>query len=418
MKKLDQALLVAINTHNLTLTQNSINELEELANAVNITTVSKVIQNLNNVDPRYYVGSGKLKEIKQIIDDLEINILITDDTLSPTQLRNLENFLEIQVIDRSFLILQIFSQRAQSKQAILEVSLAQKQYLLPRLLGMGKVLSRQGGGSFNAKGPGETKLELDRRKLTKEIHMIKQQLIEIKKHRDLTVKKRKNNEVPVVALVGYTNAGKSSLMNYFVNHWGSDKTLVLAQDMLFSTIDTKAKRIKRNNSSAFILIDTVGFIAKLPNELIASFESTLNDIKSADLIIHVIDGLDVDPYKVAFVKNILKILKMEQIPRITVVSKEDLLTKRDIALSDDYYFISTETGFNIDVLLNEIEASIFNDARISSFIIPYDKGYIFNELKESTTIIESDFLEDGIHVKAILSPKAFVRIKSLIDSKN
>src|SRR5690606_9787712 len=205
---------------------------------------------------------------------------------------NLEKVLDTIIIDRSFLILQIFAERAKTKQAMLEVALAQKLYMLPRLVGMGNSLSRQGGGSFNAKGPGETKLELDRRRLQVEISNLRKEIEKIKQTRTTSRQKRLDNAIPIVALVGYTNAGKSSLMNYFADKWGTDKTEVFEKNMLFATLDTKAKRIKKDNQPPFILIDTVGFISKLPPELVASFESTLADIQDADLILHIVDGLN------------------------------------------------------------------------------------------------------------------------------
>src|SRR5690606_2716486 len=210
MQKFDRALLVAANFRtDLKQTEDSIIELEELAKACNIEPIDKVIQSIDQIDPRYYIGSGKVEEIKKMIDILNIDMVIFDDTLSPGQLRNLEKVLDTIIIDRSFLILQIFAERAKTKQAMLEVALAQKLYMLPRLVGMGNSLSRQGGGSFNAKGPGETKLELDRRRLQIEISNLRKEIEKIKSTRATSRQKRLDNAIPIVALVGYTNAGKS-----------------------------------------------------------------------------------------------------------------------------------------------------------------------------------------------------------------
>src|SRR5690554_3314173 len=322
MQTLDRAILVALNYRSdVEFTKQSVDELEELAKAVDIKTIDKVIQSSDTIDPKYFIGSGKVLEIKQMIDILNIDMVIFNDTLSPAQIRNLEETLEVQIFDRSFLILQIFALRAQTRQAILEVSLAQKLYMLPRLVGMGKSLSRQGGGSFNAKGPGETKLETDRRRLNMEISRLRESLEDIKKERFVSRQRRIKNNIPVVALVGYTNSGKSSLMNYLATQFGTNKTEVFEKDMLFATLDTKSKRIQKENQPPFILIDTVGFISKLPPELIKSFESTLADIATADLILHIVDGKNYSPLQVAFTKQVIHDLGLEETPRLMVVTK-------------------------------------------------------------------------------------------------
>src|SRR5690554_7412352 len=224
MQTLDRAILVALNYRSdVEFTKQSVDELEELAKAVDIKTIDKVIQSNDKIEPKFFIGSGKVLEIKQMIDILNVDMVIFDDTLSPAQIRNLEEALEVQIFDRAFLILQIFALRAQTKQAMLEVALAQKLYMLPRLAGMGKSLSRQGGGSFNAKGPGETKLETDRRRLNMEITRLRESLEDIKKERFVSRQRRIKNNIPVVALVGYTNAGKSSLMNYLTDQYGTNK---------------------------------------------------------------------------------------------------------------------------------------------------------------------------------------------------
>src|SRR5690554_2905493 len=327
-KKIDKAILIGINpSDNYIKYKESLEELENLALACQIITVDKIIQTVPKINPKYYMGSGKVLEVKKLADILDANIVIFDDPLSPSQLRNLEKDLDVQVYDRSFLILQIFSMRAQSKQSYLEVSLAQKLYMLPRLVGMRSSLSRQGGSSFNARGPGEMKLELDRRKLNREISQIKKELEIVKKERLTSLKRRTNNEIPIVALVGYTNAGKSSLMNSFINLYGVNKEMVVEKDLLFTTLDTKAKKIKKDDHAPFILIDTVGFIEKLPNELINAFESTLLDIINADLILHVVDGLNPSTTQINFTRDLLKRLKADHITRLLIITKKDLRTK-------------------------------------------------------------------------------------------
>lgn len=404
MQTLDRAILVALNfQNNLELTKQSVDELEELAKAVQIKTVDKVIQSSDSIDPRYFIGSGKVLEIKQMVDILNADMVIFDDTLSPAQIRNLEETLEVQIFDRSFLILQIFALRAQTRQAILEVSLAQKLYMLPRLVGMGKSLSRQGGGSFNAKGPGETKLETDRRRLNMEITRLRVSLEEIKKERNISRQRRMKNSIPVVALVGYTNAGKSSFMNYLSNLHGTNKTEVFEKDMLFATLDTKSKRIQKDNQPPFILIDTVGFISKLPPELVKSFESTLSDITSADLILHIVDGKNYSPLQINFTKKVLKDLGLEETPRILVVTKKDLMHQAP-DIMEDYFLVSNKTGEGMDDLYQAISAHIYKDSRIFKLMLPFDKGAIYEKLKVETTILETNYTADGMFVRAVLTP--------------
>lgn len=418
MQKLDRALLVGANYKvDYVLTKQSVDELEELALACNIKTIDKVIQSIDVIDSRYLIGSGKVLEIKKMIDVLNIDIVIFDDTLSAGQLRNLEKELDVQVIDRSFLILQIFAERAKTKQAILEVSLAQKLYLLPRLVGMNNSLSRQGGGSFNAKGPGETKLEMDRRKLSVEIAFLKQELAKIKKERAVNVVRRLENQIPVVALVGYTNAGKSSLMNYFAEKYGTDKTNVFEEDMLFATLDTKAKRIKKDNHPAFILIDTVGFISKIPPELIRSFETTLSDIATADLILHVIDGLNPSDLQINLTKQILEQLGTSNIPRLLVVTKKDLRHTSPM-LNEDHFYVSSKTGEGLDQLYQSIDAHLYPDSRIFTLKLPFNQGAVYQKLKDHARVLEINYLDDGMLLRAVLTPTQTAQLKQYIVTKN
>ncbi|MBG0762323.1 GTPase HflX [Acholeplasma laidlawii] len=414
MQKLDRAILVALNYQgNYEACEQSLDELEELAKAVQIKTVDKVIQSNDKIEPKFFIGSGKVLEIKQMIDILNVDMVIFDDTLSPAQIRNLEEALEVQIFDRAFLILQIFALRAQTKQAMLEVALAQKLYMLPRLAGMGKSLSRQGGGSFNAKGPGETKLETDRRRLNMEITRLRASLEAIKKERGESRKRRSKNSIPVVALVGYTNAGKSSLMNHLSNLYGTNKTEVFEKDMLFATLDTKSKRIQKDNQPPFILIDTVGFISKLPPELIKSFESTLADIATADLILHIVDGKNYSPLQINFTKQVIKDLGLEETPRLLVVTKRDLLVHQPNIL-EDYLLISNKTGEGMNDLYQAISAHIYKDSRIFKLLLPFDKGSIYERLKSDTTIIETNYTADGMFVKVVLTPYLYNLYKSYI----
>lgn len=402
---MDQALLVGLAyKHSAEETFQSLVELEALADALNIKTKDKIVQNAKEITPKFYIGSGKVKEVKTIIDVLDIDIVIFDDTLSPAQIKNLEKEFEVQVIDRSFLILSIFAERAQSREAVLEVALAQKMYMLPRLIGLGNSLSRQGGGSYNAKGPGETKLELDRRKIVNEISLIRQELEKIKAEKMVSRKQRVKSQIPVVALVGYTNAGKSSLMNSLSSYLKHDSEPVLEKDMLFATLDTKAKRLQKENFPPFILIDTVGFVNKLPHELVRSFETTLSDVINADLLLHVVDGAAFNPLQIETTKRVLEEIGADHIERLLV------LTKKEIAiippqLNEDFIFMSNRTKENVDVLVDAIYGHLYKENRIQSLKIPFDQGHLYSRLKENNTILETKYEADGTYVRVILTPE-------------
>ena len=403
-QKQDQAILVAfstqLDTKDLLI---SLDELERLAQTVSIKTVHKITQHGKVASARTLIGDGKVQDIKRLIEKDDIDVIIFDDELSPAQLRNLESDLDVQVFDRSFLILSIFAERAQSKEAVLEVALAQKKYMISRLIGMRASLSRQGGGSYNAKGPGETKLELDRRKVLEDISIIKAQLKKIKVEKETTRKQRKYTQTKTVALVGYTNAGKSSLMNTLVKLYGVKEHETLEKDMLFSTIDTKSKRLHFDNQRDFLLIDTVGFISKLPTELINSFETTLEDVKQADLILHLIDGTDVSMSHIQTTQTILKKIGADHIPTQYVITKADLLS--DFPIVDlDYMLISAHTQIGIPQLMSRVFEHLYQTFENVTLLIDFHHMHVYHKLKSRYKIISETYHELGIDLKVSIDP--------------
>lgn len=356
---LEKALLVGLILPNQKYSSEyTLTELKNLCHACEIEPVEMVMQKSNNVNTATYVGSGKIEEIKLLVDTLDIEIVVFDDELSPSQLRNIEKALEVKIIDRSLLILDIFRKRAKTQEAILEVKLAQLRYMLPRLVGLNSSLSRQGGnsGSFSAKGPGEKKIELDRRKIVNEILILEQRLAQIKRNRQTQKERRKVSNTPIIALVGYTNSGKSTTMNTFLKENSKlQNKEVLSKDQLFATLDTSVRKIRLANKLEFMLIDTVGFVSKLPHHLINSFNSTLSDILDADLIIHVAD-VSSEYYQehIEVTNQVLESLDAGGIPQLYLLNKADLLeTQKPFYLGDNILF-SNKTLFNLDEIYNYI----------------------------------------------------------------
>ena len=387
---MDRAILVTID-FNDGLVDYHENELKKLAQTNDITSVYFIRQKLTTPKVGYYVGKGKLDEIKMAIDTMDATIVIFNDELSPSQIRNLESYLNISVIDRSMLILNIFASRAKTNEAMIEVELAQLKYMLPRLVGLKRSLSRQGGG-FNAKGPGEKQIELDRRKIEKRIHKLNEDL---KKIMVMRKNRRKNRTDKVVCLVGYTNAGKSSLMNALINSFSLEKKTVEAEDLLFKTLTTQSRNITINNDS-FILTDTVGFVDKLPHHLVNSFKSTLEEILDADLLIHVVDASNSNyNLQIETTNNVLSELKALDIPMIYAFNKADLLDEQFFPPYDNSILISTKDYQNINLLANMIKERIFESKIRLALLIPFDKGNLVNYLIQNEKIIDKNYINEG-----------------------
>jgi GTP-binding protein HflX len=373
----------------------SFNELERLADTAGVTSIKRVVQKKDKPDPATYIGKGKIEELKNLVEEHQTEVIIVNDSLSPVQVRNLEEEFSIRVIDRTQLILDIFARRAQTKESKLQVELAQLQYLLPRLHGFGKELSRLGGG-IGTRGPGETKLETDRRRIRQRIADLKQQLVEVKKQRALHQSRRKKVGVIQVALTGYTNAGKSSILNRLS---GAN---VLEEDRLFATLDPTMRKIKLPVGIEVVLIDTVGFIQDLPTHLVAAFRSTLEVVKEADLILHVIDSSDSDyEHKQYVVEELLRELDAIHIPRMKVYNKKDLATQLSFTpvLDEDSIWISINNPEDQKKLIEEIEKHIISRYYNASFQIPFNRPDLKAELyKKGHILRESEEIEEGIWI--------------------
>lgn len=407
----NKVLLVGINTGNDELFHYELTEMSNLCEAMGLEVIETIVQNLPNPIPATYLGSGKLDEVKRYSETLNVDYVVFNDELTPVQFKNITNAIDVDVFDRTMLILEIFKTRAKTKEAVLQVQLAELKYQLPRLAGSYTNLSRLGGGAGGGagarRGSGETKLELDRRHIENKISKVKNELLDIVLARQINRKARMANEIPVVALVGYTNAGKSSTLNTLLDLYNvDDKKQVFVKNMLFATLETSTRNIKLENNQEFLVTDTVGFVSKLPHHLVESFKSTLEEIKEADLIIHVVDSSS--PYldlQIETTNEVLSSLGVSDIPTVYAFNKCDLLPSENF-LPKNYtpsLFISSKTRMGYNDLINYIKKSLFKDYITSEYIIPYNRGDIYNIMKEKGEVLDTKYLNDGIYVKATLS---------------
>ncbi|MFO7968861.1 MAG: GTPase HflX [Bacillota bacterium] len=415
---MEKAIIIGLNLNNNPEFQDSMIELENLAKACHIKIQDKITQNKDTPSIKYYIGEGKVEELKDLINLYEPDLVIFNDELSPSQIRNLEEALEIKVIDRTVLILDIFARRAKTTEAKLQVELAQSEYMLPRIIGMNKSLSRQRSGT-GSKGPGEQKLELNRRLLRNKITKLKKDLksiVEIRRHQR---KNRKSTNIPIVALTGYTNSGKSTLMNAIIDYsTHHDESYAFRKNMLFATLETKTKKITLDNLKNFLLTDTVGFIKKLPHNLIEAFKSTLEEISEADLLIHVIDVSNKNyDSQIKTVKNVLKEINADNIPVIYVYNKIDLIDNLPIVETENSIFISAEKQINIDKLLELINIKIEQKSTEIELLLPFDKGDIYSSFKDNKSIIFSKYENKGIRIRVKLSEKEINQYKEFIIKK-
>lgn len=398
----ERALLVGVDIGEEVDFERSMEELKSLAEACNMQVVGVITQKMAMVNKALYVGTGKVAEIKQFIGECEADIIIFDNALSPSQIRNLQEALDMPILDRTSLILDIFAIRAQTREAKLQVETARLQYLLPRLVGMHEALSRQGGasGSMSNKGTGEKKLELDRRKIEHRISELRKELDEVQVDRQIQRKKRMNSRTPQVALVGYTNAGKSTVMNRMVEKYtGNDEKKVLEKDMLFATLETAVRTIETGDNKPFFLVDTVGFIHKLPHGLVKAFHSTLEEVKYADLLVQVVDFSD-PQYRLQMdvTAETLKELGAGEIPMIVVYNKAESRMEDLPRIRDKQIYMSAVNDVGIAELAELIKGHVYATYRDAEFLIPYDKGAVVSYFMENATVLSQEYLENGVRL--------------------
>ncbi len=408
IQKPERTLLVCVDTGEYDADA-SLDELEELAKTAGAEVVAKVSQKRDTSSDANFVGKGKLEEIKELCENDEIDLVICDSELTPSQINNLENVLDVRVVDRTTLILDIFAARARTSEGKLQVQLAQLKYSLPRLTGRGKQLSRLGAG-IGTRGPGETKLEVDRRHIREKIHSLELQLAELEKRRNTLRKRRKKDGIETVALVGYTNAGKSTLMNYLTNAG------VLAEDKLFATLDPTARKLVLYDGREVMLIDTVGLVRRLPHHLVEAFKSTLEEAANADLILNVCDVSSSEFNEhLNVTMSLLNSLGCENKPIISVLNKCDLLESTTELLSFmNSVCISAKTGSGIPDLLLRIQQLLPNKRRKVSLLIPFSQGGIAGKIRKDGVVLSEDYTENGIKIYAILDVDFIDSIKDFI----
>ena len=408
----ERAVLVGLCADCFTKEQNAtdetLEELEALLETAGGFCTGKVLQNRHTPDAHSFIGEGKAQEVRMLIEATEATMAVFDNELSPGNIRALEEILGVTVLDRSALILDIFAQRAKTKEGKLQVELAQYKYLLPRLSGMGKSLSRQGGG-IGTRGPGETKLESDRRHIRERISRLQEELKQVRQVRSVQRQRRQKNSVPVVAIVGYTNAGKSTLLNQLTDAG------IPANNRLFDTLDTTSRQLSVSDNLEVILSDTVGFIAKLPHHLVDAFRATLEELEYADLLLHVIDASD--PEKQAHIEVVEKLIAKLAKPGTPVIScynKADLVPAEEIPVGQDVVKISAKLGMGMDRLLKAIEDALGHSLHHITVVLPYSMGAMLDTLHTSAQVKNVEYTQDGIEVETVVDPVLYGKLSAYI----
>ncbi len=419
---MERALLVGVNLNDGEDYLTSLKELGALAEACDMEVTATAEQTLDQVHKAFYIGTGKVEEVKELAIECDVDVIIFDNSLSPMQMRNLQERLEKPILDRSTLILDIFARRARSREAKLQVEVARLQYMLPRLVGLHAALSRQGGasGSMSNRGAGEKKLELDRRVLEKRLSQLRRELKEVGQERETQRKQRMKTGMPRVALVGYTNAGKSTLLNAMLELYGTDEVdveekKVMEKDMLFATLDTTVRKIAPQDHHAFLLSDTVGFIHKLPHNLVEAFQSTLEEAKEADILLQVVDYSDAhyrdqiavtnqtlhklgaDGVPMLYVYNKADLVEPEALPGLAGTEPGKLLQSLPVAAQDSIY-MSAKERVGVEELIRLIETKLSGGYRDCTMLIPYTDGRAVSYLNEHGVVRQTQYLEEGVQL--------------------
>ena len=410
--KQERAVLVGLNadcfTKEQTATDETLEELEALLETAGGFCTGKILQNRHTPDPHSFIGEGKAQEVRMLIEATASTMAVFDNELSPGNIRALEELLGVTVLDRSALILDIFAQRAKTREGRLQVELAQYKYLLPRLSGMGVSLSRQGGG-IGTRGPGETKLESDRRHIRERIARLQTELEQVRHVRGVQRQRRMKNSVPVVAIVGYTNAGKSTLLNQLTDAG------IPANNRLFDTLDTTSRQLTVSDNLDVVLSDTVGFIAKLPHHLVDAFRATLEELEYADLLLHVIDASDPNREEhIEVVEKLIRKLAKPDAPVLRCYNKADLVSREDIPTGEDIVRISAKKGYGMEDLLKAIEKALGHSHHHVVVTLPYSMGGMVDTLHSGAQVLNVDYTAEGIVVETIVDPILYGRLKDYI----
>ncbi len=408
----ERAILVGLNadcfTAEETATDETLEELEALLETAGGFCTGKVLQNRHTPDSHSFIGEGKAQEVRMLAQATDSTMVIFDNELSPGNIRALEEIIGVPVLDRSALILDIFAQRARTREGRLQVELAQYKYLLPRLSGMGTSLSRQGGG-IGTRGPGETKLESDRRHIRERIYRLEAELEQVRQVRGVQRERRLKNSVPVVAIVGYTNAGKSTLLNALTGAG------IPANNRLFDTLDTTSRQLTVSDNLDVVLSDTVGFIAKLPHHLVSAFRATLEELEYADLLLHVIDSADPSREEhIAVVDKLIAQLVKPGTPVLRCYNKRDLVSKTDIPTGDDVVSISAAQGIGMDQLLHAIERALDQARHPVVLRLPYAMGGQVETLHDNAQVKNVEYTAEGIEIEAVLDDILFGRLRKFV----